>query len=42
MQWRGLMNDVLWNDSEESGDVKSEYEEDEDTDCEVTLIAKGK
>ena len=33
MQWRGLMNDVLWNDSEKSGGVKSECEEDEGTDC---------
>ena len=24
---------LLWNGSEEDGDVKSEYEEDEGTDC---------
>jgi hypothetical protein len=27
-------NDMLWNDSEEDGDVRSECEEDEGTDCE--------
>jgi len=27
-------DDMLWNCSEEDGDVKSECEEDEDTDCE--------
>jgi len=27
-------NDMLWNDSEEDGNVRSEYEEDEGTDCE--------
>jgi hypothetical protein len=26
--------DMLWNDSEEDGNVRSECEEDEDTDCE--------
>jgi hypothetical protein len=27
-------DDMLWNGSKEDGDVKSEYEEDEATDCE--------
>jgi hypothetical protein len=27
-------DDMLWNDSEEGGNVRSECEEDEDTDCE--------
>jgi len=27
-------NAMLWNDSEEVGDVRSECEEDDDTDCE--------
>jgi len=27
-------DDVLWNGSEEDGDVRSQCEEDEDTDCE--------
>jgi hypothetical protein len=27
-------DDVLWNDSEEDGDVRSKGEEGEDTDCE--------
>ena len=26
--------DMFWNDSEEDGNVRSECEEDEDTDCE--------
>jgi hypothetical protein len=26
--------DILWNGSEEDGNVRSEYEEDKDTDCE--------
>jgi hypothetical protein len=26
--------DMLWNDSEEDGDVRGECEQDEDTDCE--------
>jgi hypothetical protein len=30
----GTDDDVLWNDSEEDGDVRSECEEDEGTDCE--------
>jgi hypothetical protein len=32
MQWMGLV--MLWNDSEEDGNVGSECEEDEGTDCE--------
>ena len=28
-------NNMLWNDSEEDGNVKSECEEDEGTDCEA-------
>ena len=31
MQWMGL---TLWNCSEEDGKVRSQCEEDEDTDCE--------
>jgi len=27
-------DDMLWNDSEEDGNVRREYEEDEGTDCE--------
>jgi hypothetical protein len=27
-------NDMLWNDSEEDGNVRSESEQDEGTDCE--------
>jgi len=27
-------DEILWNTSEEDGDVRSECEEDEDTDCE--------
>jgi hypothetical protein len=27
-------NDILWNGSEEDGNVRSEYEEDEGSDCE--------
>jgi hypothetical protein len=30
----GTDDDMLWNDSEEDGDVRSECEEDEGTDCE--------
>ena len=30
----GENDDVLWNGSEEDGDVRSEWEEDEGTDCE--------
>ena len=30
----GTDNDMLWNDSEVGGDVRSECEEDEGTDCE--------
>ena len=30
----GNENDMLWNGSEEDGNVKSECEEDEGTDCE--------
>ena len=29
----GNDDDMLWYDSEEDGNVKSEYEEDESTDC---------
>jgi len=29
-----VKDDVLWNGSEEDGHVRSECEEDEDTDCE--------
>ena len=29
----GTDDDVLWNDSKEDGDVRSECEEDEGTDC---------
>jgi hypothetical protein len=29
----GTDNYMLWNGSEEDGDVRSEYEEDEDIDC---------
>jgi hypothetical protein len=31
----GKTDDELWNGSEEDGNVKSECEEDEGTDCEV-------
>jgi len=31
----GTADDMLWNGSEEGGNVRSECEEDEDTDCEV-------
>jgi len=31
----GTDDDVLWNDSEEDGDVRTECEEDEGTECEV-------
>ena len=39
MKWQcmspdGTDDDMLWNGSEEDGDVRSECEEDEDTDCE--------
>jgi hypothetical protein len=30
----GTDDDMLWNDSEEDGNVRSECEEDEGTDCE--------
>ena len=30
----GTDDDMLWNDSEEDGDVRSECEEGEGTDCE--------
>jgi hypothetical protein len=30
----GTDDDMLWNDSEEDGDVRCECEEDEGTDCE--------
>jgi hypothetical protein len=30
----GPNDDMLWKDSEEGGDVRSECEEREDTDCE--------
>jgi hypothetical protein len=30
----GTDDDILWNDSEEDGNVRSECEEDEGTDCE--------
>jgi len=30
----GTDDDMLWNDSEEDGDVRSEHYEDEGTDCE--------
>ena len=33
VQWMGLMV-TFWNGSEEDGDVRSECEEDEGTDCE--------
>jgi len=32
MQWVGLM--MMWNGSKEDGNVRSECEEDEGTDCE--------
>jgi hypothetical protein len=41
----GTDDDMWWNDSEEDGDVRSECEENEGTDCEdgdLTLIAKGR
>jgi len=34
VQWMGLMV-TLWNGSEEDGDVRSECEEDEGTDCDT-------
>jgi hypothetical protein len=37
----GPDDDTLWNDSEEDGDVKSEFEEDEDTDCEEGVSDAG-
>ena len=40
----GPDDNTLWNGSEEDGNVRSEYEEDESTDCQVgtvTLISKG-
>jgi len=33
-QSNGTDDDVLWNGTEEDGDVRSECEEDESTDCE--------
>jgi hypothetical protein len=30
----GTNDDMLWNESEEDGNVRSECEEDEDSDCE--------
>jgi hypothetical protein len=30
----GTNDDILWNDTEEGGDVKNESEEDKDTNCE--------
>jgi hypothetical protein len=30
----GTDDDMLWNGSEEDGDMSSEWEEDEGTDCE--------
>jgi len=30
VQWKGLM---MWNDSAKDGNVRSEFEEDEGTDC---------
>jgi hypothetical protein len=30
----GTDDDMLWNDSEENGDIRSECEEDGGTDCE--------
>jgi hypothetical protein len=30
----GTNDDILWNDIEEEGDVRSECEKDEDTACE--------
>ena len=42
----GTADDMLWNGSEEDGDVRSQCEEDEGTDCEdgrqVTRINKGR
>jgi hypothetical protein len=42
----GTNDDMLWNGSEEDGDVRSQHEEDEGTDCEVgrqvTWINKGR
>jgi hypothetical protein len=40
----GTDEDRLWNDYEEVGDVRSECEADEDTECKdrVTLIGKGR
>jgi hypothetical protein len=36
---------ILWNDSEEDGNIRNECKEDEGTDCEdgemVTLMGKG-
>jgi hypothetical protein len=33
-QWVGTDDGMLWNGSEENGNVRSECEEDEGTDCE--------
>ena len=40
----GTDDDMLWNDGEEDGDVRSESEEDEGTGCEdgdSDIIGKG-
>ena len=34
MQCSGTDDDISWNDSEHDGDVRSECQEDEGTDCE--------
>ena len=34
MQWMRQVMDVLWNDSEEDVNVRSQREEDEGADCE--------
>ena len=42
-QWVGTDDGMLWNGSEEDGNVRSECEEDEGTNCvveTVTLIGK--